>query len=82
MTLAEATARFHHKLVCIHPFRNGNGRLSRQMADLLLISRGRAPFTWGRTDLGQAGDTRASYIAALRAADHGDIIPLLKFLDD
>jgi Fic-DOC domain mobile mystery protein B len=80
MSLTEAAARFHHKLVFIHPFRNGNGRLARQMTDLLLVSRGRAPLTWGRTDLGQTGDARTSYLAALRAADRGDFDPLLRFL--
>ncbi len=29
----EATARFHHKLVWVHPFANGNGRWARIMAD-------------------------------------------------
>ncbi len=50
------------------------------MADLLLLSRGRNPFTWGRTDLVQARDTRTSYIAVLRSADRGDFGPLLAFL--
>jgi Fic family protein len=29
----ELAARFHHKLVYIHPFPNGNGRHGRIMAD-------------------------------------------------
>lgn len=32
----ELAARFHHRLVKIHPFPNGNGRHSRIMADALL----------------------------------------------
>ena len=32
----EIAARFHHRLVAIHPFANGNGRHARMMADLLL----------------------------------------------
>ena len=32
----EIAARFHHRLVFIHPFPNGNGRFSRLMTDLLL----------------------------------------------
>ena len=32
----EFAARFHHRLVSIHPFANGNGRHSRLMADLIL----------------------------------------------
>ncbi|MDQ6957340.1 MAG: mobile mystery protein B, partial [Mariprofundaceae bacterium] len=32
----ELAARFHHKLVLIHPFPNGNGRHARIMADAIL----------------------------------------------
>lgn len=81
MPLTEAATRFHHKLVWIHPFRNGNGRVSRQMTDLLLLSRGRRPFTWGRTNLVLASATRSAYLAALRAADSGDYGPLLDFVE-
>jgi fido (protein-threonine AMPylation protein) len=33
--LDEIAARFHHRLVAIHPFPNGKGRHGRLMADLL-----------------------------------------------
>ena len=33
----EIAARFHHRLVWIHPFANGNGRHARLMADTLLL---------------------------------------------
>ena len=33
---SEAAARFHHRLVKIHPFPNGNGRHARIMADAML----------------------------------------------
>lgn len=36
----EIAVRFHHKLVAIHPFPNGNGRHSRLMTDVLLLSLG------------------------------------------
>ena len=32
----EIATRFHHRLVAIHPFPNGNGRHARMMADLLI----------------------------------------------
>jgi len=35
-TSDEITVRFHHRLVSIHPFSNGNGRHSSLMADLLM----------------------------------------------
>jgi Fic-DOC domain mobile mystery protein B len=75
----ELAARLHHRLVCIHPFPNGNGRLTRMMADLLVERLGRKPFTWGRGSLTEVSELRASYMAALRAADDHDIEPLLHF---
>src|SRR3954452_23433788 len=47
----------------------------------VLLGRGHDPFTWGRTDLIRSGDTRTQYIAALRAADGGDLAPLLEFVN-
>lgn len=75
----EFAVRFHHRLVQIHPFPNGNGRHTRVMADLLIERAGGAPFTWGRDNLIADGPTRAAYIAALRQADALDIAPLLAF---
>ena len=75
----EIAVRFHHRLVQIHPFANGNGRHSRLMADLLVIDLGAARFSWGLRNLQDAGDVRQRYIAALKAADRHDIRPLLEF---
>jgi hypothetical protein len=44
--LDEIAARFSHRLVWIHPFANGNGRLSRTMADVLLVQYGASRFSW------------------------------------
>ncbi len=77
----EIAARFHHRLVSIHPFANGNGRHARLMADLLLVHLlDRPRFTWGRESLTQAGECRQRYIAALKAADRHDYAPLLAFI--
>lgn len=77
----EIAARFHHRLVSIHPFANGNGRHARLMADLLLVHLlDRPRFTWGRESLAQAGECRQRYIAALQAADRHDYAPLLAFI--
>ena len=76
----EIAARFHHRLVAIHPFANGNGRHARQMADMLLQSLGNEPFTWGRSDLNKTGDARDRYLAALHAADAHDYDLLFKFV--
>ncbi|RYE11199.1 MAG: mobile mystery protein B [Hyphomicrobiales bacterium] len=75
----ELAIRFHHQLVLIHPFPNGNGRHSRLMADLLAEQLAQLPFSWGGMSLVEAGDTRRAYIDALRHADRGDIAPLLGF---
>ncbi|HUG82263.1 MAG TPA: mobile mystery protein B [Bryobacterales bacterium] len=75
----EIAVRFHHRLVQIHPFANGNGRHARLMADLLVMELGQERFSWGRANLQEVGDIRARYIAALNAADNHDIGPLLAF---
>lgn len=76
----EIAARFHHRLVAIHPFPNGNGRHARMMADLLIQKLGQPRFTWGSKILTEATETRTSYIESLRAADSGNIQPLLAFV--
>ena len=75
----EIAVRLHHRLVAIHPFPNGNGRTTRLMGDLVAARLGQEPFTWGRQNLTDVSETRARYIAALRAADNHDIGPLLEF---
>jgi Fic-DOC domain mobile mystery protein B len=76
----EYALRFHHALVFIHPFPNGNGRWSRLMADLAITALGGQRFSWGAGgDLGEADQTRGAYIQALRAADGHDFSPLIAF---
>lgn len=76
----EIATRFHHRLVSIHPYANGNGRHSRLAADLLLISMGEEPFSWGRGSSVDSKEIRAEYIAALRAADGHKFEALLGFV--
>jgi len=76
----EIATRFHHRLVFIHPFPNGNGRHARLATDLLLTALGRPRFSWGRVNLVDASQTRQAYVAALRAADNHDVGPLLAFV--
>jgi Fic-DOC domain mobile mystery protein B len=75
----EIAVRFHHRLVLIHSFPNGNGRHARLMADLLVMRLGGERFSWGSANLQDAGTVRQRYIAALQAADDHDIGPLLAF---
>jgi Fic-DOC domain mobile mystery protein B len=75
----ETAVRFHHRLVSIYPFANGNGSHARLMADVLARRQGRPLFTWGGADIVWQGGFRRRYIEALQAADGNDIKPLLAF---
>ncbi|MES9990648.1 MAG: mobile mystery protein B [Candidatus Thiodiazotropha sp.] len=76
----EIATRFHHKLVWIHIFPNGNGRHARLATDLHLTTLGRPRFTWGRENLVDANETRQAYVDALRAADQHNYGPLVAFV--
>jgi Fic-DOC domain mobile mystery protein B len=76
----EIAARFHNRLTWIHPFPNGNGRMSRLATDLLIVELGGARFSWGRGDLVTISDLRKRYVEALKAADGQVIAPLLEFV--
>ena len=79
----ETAARFHHRLVPIHVFPNGNGRHARLMTDLILMKNGASRFSWGTngtyTPLEAEGRTRSDYLAALKKADKNDFNPLIAF---
>lgn len=76
----EIATRFHHRLVFIHPFPNGNGRHARLATDLLLTKLGQSRFSWGQVNLVDPGETRQIYVAALRDADKHDYRALLEFV--
>lgn len=75
----ELAVRFHHRLVAIHPFPNGNGRHARLMADLIVQQAGGRPFSWGGTSLVETSALRNAYIDALREADRGVLERLMDF---
>ncbi len=76
----EIAIRFHHKLVWIHPFPNGNGRLARLIADLLIVQHEGKRFSWGmHQSLYKQTPVRKLYIEALQKADKGDYSDLLLF---
>lgn len=75
----ELALRFHHRLVKIHIFPNGNGRHSRIMADAILTKLlSTQPIKWGDRNLTKAGDIRMNYINALRQADREDYSALFE----
>ncbi|MEA5414866.1 mobile mystery protein B [Synechococcus sp. BA-132 BA5] len=72
--------RFHHRLVAIHLFPNGNGRRARLIADVLIEQLGAPPFSWGGdSSLVATTALRQQYIDALQQADRGHIGFLLAF---
>ncbi len=78
----EAAARFHHRLVQIHLFPNGNGRHARIATDLYLekyFNHKQINWTDG-FNLQIDNNRRTEYINALRKADKGDYNPLFKFI--
>lgn len=74
-------ARFHHRLVWVHPFPNGNGRWARAATDLLAMALDVAPFTWGAGLDVSTKDLRRRYQQALQRADvdHDDVADLVSF---
>lgn len=79
----EIAIRFKHRIVAIHCFPNGNGRHSRMMADIIMESIfGKVIFSWHKSNMVKADDTRKKYIDALREADNGNITPLIEFAEN
>lgn len=81
----EIAVRFHHRLVFIHLFPNGNGRHARLATDVLLSKQlNSAAFNWGQGKIANSinteGETRSHYISALREADKGDYSALMAFV--
>ncbi len=80
----EILTRFHHQLVWVHPFPNGNGRHARIITDLLAKVILNNKLTWGGFKLGDykaSKKLRDDYIYALRQADNGNYNPLMKFIN-
>ena len=60
--LAEAIAVVHVELILIHPFREGNGRLSRLLASVMALQAGRRQLDYTPWD-----DRKTDYLAAIQA---------------
>lgn len=75
----EIAVRFHHRLVSIHPFPNGNGRFSRTMGNILIFRAKEASLAWNSFgNLWNTHEIRKLYIDALRKADNGDYLDLIQ----
>jgi cell filamentation protein len=67
----EAIAVAHVEFILIHPFREGNGRLSRLLADVMATQAGHGPLDYTTWDAG-----KVRYIAAIHAGLAGDYAPM------
>lgn len=79
-SIDEIGCRFHHRLVAIHPFPNGNGRHARIITDGLLRALGGVPFSWGSGSIDNPGIVRERYVSSLRDADGQDYSALIRFV--
>jgi fido (protein-threonine AMPylation protein) len=67
-------------LVSIHCFANGNGRHSRLLADIVIGKIFKLPvYTWGAGDFNKHQGQREAYLQAIKAADAGNMKPLIDF---
>ncbi len=66
-------AWLHHRFTQIHPFQDGNGRVARALASLVLLKDGLFPLVITR-------DARKEYIGALERADQGELAPLVHMI--
>lgn len=81
--LLRFVARYHHALVSVHPFDNGNGRWARLACDAVVECLAWKPsIVWATDTLVKNSDQRSTYIAALRHADQSDYQPLIDYLTE
>lgn len=76
--VVETAARLHHRAVQIHPFKNGNGRWSRMLANIYLKQNGLNPTKWNEDLLSKENPHRDDYIESLKLADNADYSKLIE----
>jgi Fic-DOC domain mobile mystery protein B len=70
--LEEQAAVLHYRAVKIHPFKNGNGRWSRMLANIWLRLNDEPCIMWPNDLIDEQSTIRNEYLTALQAADQGD----------
>ena len=70
-----AAAWLHHRFTQIHPFQDGNGRIARILASVVLLKNRLYPLVVLR-------EQKEKYIEALEQADVGDLAPLIDFFSN
>jgi len=71
----ELAALAHYKFVFIHPFYDGNGRVSRLLMNLVLLQSGYPPVIINVED-------KHEYYQRLQMANDGDVRPFIRFIAD
>ena len=69
-------AYLHHRLVVIHPFRNGNGRWARLVSSVYQLHHTGTYLAWP-PDSAETNPIREQYLDALKTADAGDLSKLI-----
>lgn len=70
----QLATEFHYKFVCIHPFDDGNGRVSRLLMNYILLKHGYPMIIIKSED-------KENYLTALQKADTGDLISLIEYVE-
>jgi cell filamentation protein len=70
-----ASAVTHVELIVIHPFREGNGRLSRLLADVMAVQAGHEPLDYSGWE-----QHKGAYIGAIHARFSGNYEPMAQFV--
>ena len=73
LSIASFIAHLHHKFIVIHPFDDGNGRVTRLWMNYVLLKLGYPP-------LAIKSEDKRNYFAALQRADNADIDSLAIYL--
>lgn len=75
-SLIEAIAVTHVEFILIHPFREGNGRLSRLLADVMAVQAGHEPLDYSAWDA-----DKAAYFGAIQSGMAGDYQPMQRLIE-
>jgi len=74
--LAEAIAATHVEFIMIHPFREGNGRLARLLADVMSVQAGHEPLDYSVWDA-----DKSAYFSAIRSGLTRDYAPMNRLVE-
>ena len=82
MNWDEISAEFHHRLVSIHPYPKGNGRISRIMTEYLQKNYDQPITSWKSSLSNSPKERRDQYINSLKKADAGNYNDLIEFIKE